>query len=302
MIASVSDIRERYQRYGWSLPPGEWGHIQNGPRRELHTALDAGDTTALDEIFGSMFTHHVCVGLVSAGCDISREKLTDWFRANIQLWSLYSDSTDLSILDAPDIGNPTLAYVDGSSVMPDTPRHDHYAQRILALKPKTVLELGGGFGGLALQIMRRSDDTRVIICDLPETLYLAWYWLSRATDRTVGWYGEGDADITLLPAQNIDTLEGKIDVVFSSHSLSEMDAATVARYIGFVEARARYFYHDNAHKRLNASGAYASEAFPEVLATSMVPKGFREVYRAPTSWAGSGERYWEFLYERKENK
>ena len=65
-----------------------------------------------------------------------------------------------------------------------------------------VLEIGVGYGGMARQLLQYCDDIQIVLCDLPETLYIAWHWLTQVTDRTIGWLGD-DTDVVLLAAQEL---------------------------------------------------------------------------------------------------
>jgi len=296
-MSVATGIIERYKRYGWSTPPGEWGHTQSQFRREYHAILERGAVDALDLMLANMFQTNACLGLVSitsTDVDAFLAAVTD----SVQLWMQWTDgrNADLPRLAAPNVGNPSVLNVLGTLVMVDTPRHDHYARQIVGLLPKggTVLEIGGGYGGAALQILRSSGNIQVVICDIPETLYLAWYWLHSA-GVNVAWYDEDpNADVLLLPAQELGAWDRTPDLVFAAHSLSEFTAPVTERYMEWIrKVKPRYFYHDNALVTGHVCG------FEEVLCADMVPgPPHREVYRAPTPWPNTTGRYWEFLYER----
>ena len=300
-------IIERHARYGWSEPEGEWGHIHGGARQGLRKALDAGDTEVLDEILDTMFRNPVCLGMLSFDyrqMDTSEglKALTQALSNSTATWLAFTDNADLRALQSPRVCHPVLGRVSGVSMMVDTPRHDYYARRIRALLPDggTVLEIGGGYGGMARQLLQYSGDIRVVLCDLPETLYLAWHWLTRA-GLSVAWFDEDpDADVCLLAAQSLEDC-AQADLVFAAHSLSEMPLDTTRRYLEWIEAVGpRYFYHDSAHTKPPTDGGRTSDMFPETMAIDLIPGDpYHEVYRAPTLWDGWGSRYWEFLYERR---
>ena len=312
-MSIAAAIIERYQTYGWSEPPGEWGAIHNCSRREYHDVLERGDTDALQLMLGRMFIDAACAGIVTFDQRHANDDPTvDYFKndvcQNLCRWMEHTSSTedDISRLEAPQVGSPCVIDVDGIGVMYDTPRHDHYAQRIISLLQDggVVFEIGGGYGGTALQILRSSENIRVVLCDLPETLYFAWHWLDNSTDRSVAWHDDDPfADVVLLPAHEIKGWY-KADVVFAAHSLSEFTLPVVQDYMEWIQTRLpRYFYHDNVHSgNLDIAvapghvGTY--DIWPEVMSCDMDPgDSYREVYRAPTLWRGTGQRYWEFLYE-----
>ena len=295
-MSLATAIIERYKRYGWSTPPGEWGQTQLLFRKDFHDILERGDVAALDLMLENMFQTEACLGLVSitsTDVDTFLTAVTD----SVQLWMQWTDggNADLPRLAAPSAGNPSVMNVDGTLVMMDTPRHDHYARQIVSLLPDggTVFEIGGGYGGMALQILRTDPSVQVVICDIPETLYLAWYWL-HTIGVDVAWYDEGpDADVVLLPAQELGAWDRTPDLVFAAHSLSEFTPSVTERYMEWIrKVKPRYFYHDNALVPVDF-------AFPEVLCSEMVPgPPYREVYRAWAPWPNTQWRYWEFMYER----
>ena len=291
----IQQIIDKHRRYGWTEQGGEWGHIQDDVRLAYREILDSGDTNALGELLGRMFRDDMCSGLVSFDHrEAETDGWSDLFKQdmvrNIWLWQLHTGGGDPSRLEHQRTGKPLLGDVGGVLVQYDTPRHDHYATRLSALLPHggTVVEIGGGYGGTALQLLKMRPDVRYTIIDIPETLYLAWYWLD-AAGVDVGWWDDPKhvPDVTLVPTGDmVAVLEP--DVVFSAHALCEMPADVVSGYMRRIRKMApTHFYHDSAHDRGIAwhSGYEGStaEAFPEIQAPELNPGDeYREVYRAPT--------------------
>ena len=181
---------------------------------------------------------------------------------------------------------------------PDQPRHDYFALKIANLHPRTVLEIGGGYGGLALQLSRRMK-IKYINIDLPETLYLINFFLSEI-GLDVKWAIDHipEADVVLVPADRKHLLKTQIVLVFNSNSLSEMGKQTVAEYCNFINTiwKPKHFLHQNSNVLLFPN----SPRHIEVLARDFPIRGdYREIYRAIAPWQGAGGRYREFLYERK---
>lgn len=335
----VATIRAKYAQYGWSEQDGEWGHMQRTMRQELKGVLDNDDDEALAAYFNRMFRTHAILGLVTTdwrevNTDRAGLKWLNWLREAGNLWALYTGYSqqayptppvaggkievitmdqfpDVSVLRTPEPACGALVGEakarDGSpvNVMFDTPRHDHYAFQLSNLLPKhgCCFEIGGGYGGTALQLRRRRPDASVVLCDLPETLYLAYWWLCCAGER-VRWFGDpGYGGIVLLPTQELDTRLA-VDVVFAAHSLSEMPQPVVDRYRAWITACApTYVYYDCAHLRLpplkEGEQPFASaQQWPETMSEALVPDGYRELFRAPATWPAVGNRYWEFLYIR----
>jgi putative sugar O-methyltransferase len=223
------------------------------------------------------------------------------------LWAKNVSDRNLERLRVPWVGNPVVVFFEQEGlpnvgVTLDSFRFDSYAHRIACALPDggTVLEIGGGYGGVALQLLRTRPGFRVVLCDLPDTLYLAGWWLSNVAEARVAWWDDDpDADIVLLPCQELDAWAGPVDLVFTAHSLSGMDRASIAHYVAWVErSPARYFYHDDV--LVPTSTIWMNERFPEVPVSEMpVPRGFRLVWRDRTPWTGLPDRFCEFFYERE---
>lgn len=296
---TAADVIARYRRYGWSQPEGEWGAIQEHTRRDFRAALENGDEPLVDAFLRTMFQGPLCMGLVTFDwrrLPQDNKAFKGGIARALQIWG----GEDVRILDAPRVGAPACMDMDGTLIMYDTPRHDHYARRIVSLEPKTVLEIGGGYGGTALQILRRAPDTRIVLVDLPETLYAAWYWLSNAGIK-VDWFdGNGDAQVILAPPWE-PQLHCTPDVVFAAHSLSEMPSGVCADYMALITDlwRPRYFYHDGASQLPPSDGREPATAdlYPETM--NVVPAGYRLVTTDKLDWPGTGNRYTEYLYERE---
>ena len=317
----AAEILSRYQRYGWSQPVGEWGSIQAG-RSAYKALLDSGDMEAIDQLFQRMFRSALVTGLITLGLADAAALPTDYHPMvrqlfeevmlhNLTQWR-QGTGEPIAILTAPAVGAPLTVEVAQVPIMMDTPRHDHYAQRMLQLLPTggTVLEIGGGYGGWVRQAHQRRQDFQVVLCDLPETLYVAWYWLTHVLPAaTVDWVDVNPAaDVVLLPARQLGDWS-RADIWFSAHSLGEMDQATVDRYVAWAHTRRpRYLYHDNADRRpdrWNDPGldqtANSALVFPETLAADFgIDRAqYRLVSRTPVLWSGSGSRYAEYLYEAR---
>ncbi len=300
----LDQIIDRHRRYGWSEPVGEWGVIQASYRTEMRAALDARDTTALEGVLSEMFRGSLAYGLTSVPEDVENT-LPMQVTWRLALWAKVTDDQNVERLRAPTVGSPLvigatpLGGAKPVPVMPDAMRFDCYARRIWNGMPigGTVLEIGSGYGGVALQLLRRPGRMKVLLCDIPETLYLAHYWLAHSTPRKIAWWDDDpDADVVLIPNFDLSCCGAAPDLVFSAHSLSGMDRETIDRYMVWLEqSGARYFYHDDAVEKVE--GVWMTSMFPEILDIKP-PDCYREVWREHTPWMGLGDRFCEVFYER----
>ena len=300
----VAGIFARYRRYGWTATVGEWGALQSVGRETLHRALASGSHAQLRAILDQMFRGELAFGLASLPDDLAKSFPVQmaW---RVALWAKMTDSLDVQRLAASAVGNPPVIFItDGAGgtapIAADTPRFDHYASRIAQALPHggTVFEIGGGYGGTALQLLRRAPAIRVVLCDIPETLYLAGYWLAHATDRTVAWYDENpEADVVLLPAAALAEWTRPTDLVFASHTLSGLAPDILAHYMAWLgTSGARYFYHDDSTGIV--AGAWLTDTFPETLAVAISPPApFALAWTETIPWLGLNDRFREFFYE-----
>jgi putative sugar O-methyltransferase len=166
------------------------------------------------------------------------------------------------------------------------------------------VEIGGGYGGLALQVLRRMQSVQFVNCDLLEGLYISYYFLRKATDKSIAWaltdapVSSYEADVVLVPADNDRSITGPIDVVINCNSLSEMAKETLGHYMARLHQwKPSFFLHQNSNFVL----------FPNSVRHIEVPaseypldrSAFEEVYRAMAPWQGAGGRYREFLYRHR---
>src|SRR6266566_4011043 len=112
--------------------------------------------------------------------------------------------------------------------------------------PRTVLEIGGGFGTLG-EVLSTSgvDDLRYIDVDIPPTSFVAQYYLSTVLGpNRVATYAQtrdrASIPISSLPLASvlcswqIERLTGRIDLFVNFISFQEMEPHIVRNYLGHV--------------------------------------------------------------------
>lgn len=313
-MINVSDVLRWYARYGWTSPLGEWGVIHKESRAEMHEALDAHDEAHLERLFEMMQRNSLYFGLVSLPGN-NEEEIVRLFPMSVY-WRLGAWATVLNEppsiaarsierLCASEYGQPLAVQYLKTYITVDTPRFDLYARRILnAIGPHgTAVEIGGGYGGVALQLLRHSPSIKIVLCDLPETLYLAAMWLSRAAPQhDVGWWDERpEAQVLLLPVQDRDRWSGKPDLVFTAHTLSGLDRASIDDLLNWVtRVKPRFIYHDDATEYVK--GIWLTDTFTETLASEIVfPAPYELRWKERIPWTGVEDRFCQFFYERGGN-
>lgn len=143
--------------------------------------------------------------------------------------------------------------------------------------PRTVVEIGGGFGTLG-EVMAASgiDGWRYIDVDIPPTSAAATHYLRRVLgrERVAGWAEtrarEGALRIAELPpasvlcAWQIEQLQGSVDLFVNFISFQEMEPAIVRNYLGHVQRLgARWVLLRNLREGKQKKGAGSAHGVEE---------------------------------------
>lgn len=142
--------------------------------------------------------------------------------------------------------------IDGQRLSTIFLTHLYYYQQIarLADQKKTILEIGGGYGGLARIFSLADPQVRYILTDLPESLFFAEVFLRTNFPNAKIAYGEWapDFEFLLVPVQDVQTLRGqKVDVVINTGSFQEMTEPTNHFWMDFIQhhIETRFLYSFN---------------------------------------------------------
>jgi putative sugar O-methyltransferase len=144
-----------------------------------------------------------------------------------------------------------------------------YRQGVLdkldALPRRRILEIGGGYGGIAHQLGKAFPKTTYVIIDLPETLvFSASYLALHNPDRKIYIYDNqtfqavlNDVDVydfILVPNYVLKQLSDfRFDLVVNIASLQEMRRSQAEEYLDFIKRTSDVFYSDNQdHQPKNA--------------------------------------------------
>ena len=113
-----------------------------------------------------------------------------------------------------------------------------------------VLEIGGGYGGLAAKLKKLLPLAHIAIIDLPHAGLLQTYYLQQrfpsAQMNVLGYktnanlHGDvsSSSDFTVVPSTKIDLLNWQeFDLVINSRSFMEMDKKTISRYFELIQTR-----------------------------------------------------------------
>jgi hypothetical protein len=288
----------------------EWIAIHYGT---LVSAIEREDISALSGLLENLFREQFTTGI--GGYD-------DYIRYHSFLgsqyikyvWSSYRDKLltldfDLQNLIFPYVGNPTGVLFNDYVISIETLRHAYHAAQICELlrghTDANVVEIGGGFGGLAYQAVQLGVS-KYTVFDIPEVAVISSYFLLSAfPDKRVRLFGEdSDYDIRVLPHFAVTQIpDSSVDLFYNSCSFSEMDGRSSSEYLAIVERTCRkYFLHDN-HDSIfefrNTDGSLSVN----IIGSKLIPDRtlFKRLYKKPRVHGLPEDRsfvQFEYLYER----
>lgn len=220
----------------------------------------------------------------------------DWLQQDYDALYARTEKAVGFSLAMPTAGSPFVCRMNGVATAPDILRHAYLAQRLIGMgygQTTRVLEIGGGFGTLALS-MQRAGIGHVTIIDLPfvNAIQMGYLGSALSPDAVSGLH-EPEAAVRLLPPDAITTLpDNSFDLVVNCDSLPEMGEQTALSYIRQIHRLAPSFVSINQEAR-TVHGAQPQNSVPEMMARN---GGFRRTSRY-RHWMEQG--YVEEVYQRR---
>lgn len=260
-IAKRQNIPPVYQ------PNGAWRDLIASEWRKYYEALKRGDTNTISVFLHNFFRNEGISGIwdgtkvfdrfCKGQKDVGRASV---MKGRFQTWKRNAHA-QLGELDVPRIGNPWGYMVKGNLIHELAFEYNleaHYLTGLLeGLAAPVVVEIGGGFGGLAHQLLRLRPDIKYIGFDLPENILIQSFYLSNVFPEAKVFTYQPNYPLThetlkysnlfLLPNFELPRLESlTADLVINVHSLSEMERLTIREYLFQIDRIGRrYFYHEN---------------------------------------------------------
>lgn len=247
-----------------------WQQVRERSLSPVMSALSNRDLVILGDIYRNFFRDpcstglvHVPYGMVTGyfGGTISDSHRRYYLGEVLQRvddWTIQTSGRfALQELAGPLVGNPFGAMVEGTLIDTGAPHRHYCAQKIRQQLPSakaTVVEIGGGFGGMAYYLLRDSPETKYIDFDVPESIALTSYYLMRAFPHlNVLLYGEkeltrsaiAEADVVLLPLFELSRMPpGSAEITFSSHSMADLSNDALFEYMKhIVHTTKRCFFY-----------------------------------------------------------
>ena len=296
----------------------EWLPIYESNLGPVMKALFSGDVPELRRMYQNLFRDPCSTGLAGLPIRIpnlfSGGTIKQTFREYIMCdvlhrYDLWKGRTGnkytAAVLSAPIVGNPYGPTIDGVFIRPGGDYHHYYAHAIAELmgpsEGRVVMEVGGGFGGLAYFLARDNPSVSYVDFDLPEATALASYYLMRSLPSlSIHLYGEMElSEQTLatpgcfiMPSFEIKKMPSRSAAVsFNSYSLAEMSPATIQLYIDqIMRITTHYFLHVNH----NRNAVLSADKF------GIEERGFELVSRDLAGWTmgiNPASDEYEYLYK-----
>lgn len=295
----------------------EWLPIYEKYMGEVIQALQENQVEKLKTMYEGFFRHPLSTGLHGLHFDMVETYMNPDVPASPEAVKKYLENcafgarnfllscpgTDIGKLVRPAIGNPYSYTIEGHTVFPCADYHYTFSEKISIflrnIKNPSILELGGGFGGMAYYCLRDIPNVKYICVDLPENAALQAYYLkSHFPNKKIRLYGEDfeshDFDALIMPNFAIESLpKNAINLSFNSYSLAEMGLETIDKYVNIISKITKdYIYHLNhVHWEVSA------DSFKFDL------DKFQLLFRNPTNWGKDPRKYHldqhEFLYISK---
>ena len=254
----------------------EWLPIYERNLGPVMKALLSEDVAELRRMYQNFFRDPCSTGLVGLPINIPnllsggaiKQKFREYIACDVvhryDLWKRRTGNKyTAAALSAPMVGNPYGYTMDGVFIRGGGDYQHYYAYAITELvgssKERIVVELGGGFGGLAYYLLRDNPQVTYVDFDLPEATALASYYLMRCLPNVpIRLYGEAELSaevlatpgFVMMPSFEIMKMPSKSAAVsFNSYSLAEMAPAAIRVYLDQIaRITCGYFLHVN-HNR-----------------------------------------------------
>jgi putative sugar O-methyltransferase len=170
-------------------------------------------------------------------------------------------------LEESPLGNPRVLEIDGVGV---TQSSLEYTYMLSHLEPyldgvRVMVDVGGGYGGLARLLKLSRPGLRVVLLDLPEVNAIQTYFLTRSfpdakvlglsdvVDSNPIDPAQIDFDFLILPGQLLERLRPhSFEAVANTRSMMEMDPSTVEFYLRQIQeklAPGGFFYCLNRYEK-----------------------------------------------------
>jgi putative sugar O-methyltransferase len=308
LMGSLRRMKAEQRHWPSAYDAGWWGDFLCEQWRQPHSYVDRWDVAKMATFLRNFFRNQGISGFWAQtdlfnrfSASHSEYDLLDAFHIAGELKILAEYNLDWSAekLDAPRVGNPWGYAYQGALLY--EPVCQYFAQAAFLdtllgnVESPIILEIGGGFGGLASFLLRRSRRMKYVGVDLPENLTIQAYYLScvfphlrvyvydedfRSLDREMA----EAYDVVLLPTASLPAVASElVDLIVNVRSLSEMKQEQINEYFAQIaRLKPRFFFHENIFKpRVDGLPGIPSASFPYL-------EEFVLLHTGPSRWPRYG--------------
>ena len=306
---SISKYIKKYFKF-FKNYNGAWEYVNKNLRYNYIECLKKNNLNLLEKKFSNFFVNDagnsLCTPSFSNISKITKSQILFDIDAAKEFVNL-KNLTPLTI-DSK-VGNPFGLIHKRKILLPDALRHYYFSQKIINClkgnKKNLIIEIGGGYGGLA-KILKLSKLNHIFIgIDLIETLFIQYYFLKKQGIKVkiIDKIDDIRKDyVNLVPFNYSKNFLKKLNnctLLFNSRSFSEMDLKVLKKYFNLINnyLKPTYIYHENSNYLLFPK----SKMNIEIMGMEFpIDKSSYEILNFCISpFRGGGGRYREFLYKRK---
>tara|TARA_B100000524_G_scaffold327787_1_gene212092 strand:+ start:68 stop:1123 length:1056 start_codon:yes stop_codon:yes gene_type:complete len=294
----------------------EWSWINDNKRSDFLATLKRKNIKKLSNIFSNFFLNSSSFGIISWDFKKLKSKkknleLISNIYKDFLFWSEFvqKNNKDIKFLNSfKNFGNCYGLKLKNQLIMVDTPRHDYFANKIIKLigkkKSQIFTEIGGGYGGLIFQLLKRGFKGTIINVDIIETLLISYFFLRKFTKKKIiicdleKKINFNSNNIYLCTPEFFLKLKSKINLIFNCHSFSEMSKNDLNLYLKKInKIKVNYFLHQNSNILLYPD----SKRHVEILAKDFPINlnYYNLIYSQVSMWSSGSGRYREYLYKKK---
>ena len=295
-----------YQTFG-----GEWEYLNRIERKKYLKALEERDEKKLSLIFANLFRNDISYGIITPSYrDIKnknsfKSQILQDIDTSIEFANL--KNTDQISLNKK-IGNPFGIKIKNNVIMPDSPRHYYFANKInnyVKINKKfKILEIGGGYGGLSRILLNFKKKITYFSVDLLEGCLIQYYFLKKSGFKVnlinkIKDIRQNQINLIVFESElRILKKIGKCNFVFNSRSFSEMDKNVLNKYVNIINnfIRPNYIYHENSNFLLFPKSKRHIEILGKDFKFSKKRYYLENLNISP--FCGGSGRYREFFYKK----
>lgn len=295
----------------------EWTWINSKKRSTFIKSLISRDLVKTAAILANCFKNDSSFGITSwhwskLKNSTNKKKFISSILKDYLTWSEFAQikETDSQHLNTGGkFGNFYGLLINKKKLMIDTPRHDYYAKRIIEIlgnikkKNRALVEIGGGYGGLCFQLLKKKFKDTYINIDILETLLINYYFLRKYTNKKIvicdlkkikKFHSK---NIYLGTSNYFKNLNKNIDLAFNSNSFSEMSKKDVLYYFKQINIyKAKYIYHQNSNFIFFPNSPRHIENIASKFPINK--KKYECISNNISLWNSGKGRYREYLYKR----